>query len=135
MANSINRAGYVLSGDFSGKNIYVNDDSSFIIVSNDVNGKIVLNGLFPTSYRILKTISASTVDSYEDVSSASQGADPTAVAKGLFWLGPVGGLLGVAASQSATYDIAIYFNDGQKSLIRILSATSYQQLKRILFKL
>ena len=91
--------------------------------------------MFPTRYSILKEISKTTVDHYEDVSAIETGADASAVAKGLFLAGPVGGLLGAAASKSATYDLAIYFKDGEKSLIRILSSGSYQELKRILFEL
>ena len=51
----------------------------------------------------------------------------------MFWLGPVGGLLGAATSQSTSFDIAVYFKNGEKSLIRILDSTYYQEMKRILF--
>lgn len=135
MGKSIYRVGVVISGNYSGKNIYKYTDSSFMIVSNDENGKIIINSLFPTDYYKLKEISAATVDHFEDVSSSQTGANPSAIAKGLFWAGAVGGLLGAAASQSATYDLAIYFKDGTKSLIRILNSTSYQELKSILFVL
>ncbi|MBQ2661929.1 MAG: hypothetical protein IJF80_04655 [Clostridia bacterium] len=135
MGKAIYRAGVVVSGNYSGRNIYKYDDSSFMIVSNDENGKIIINSLFPTNYLKLKEISRSTVERFEDVSSSQTGANPSAIAKGLFWAGPVGGLLGAAASQSATFDLAIYFKDGTKSLIRILNSTNYQELKSALFVL
>lgn len=136
MGKSIYRAGVIVNGDYNGKSVYKYDDNSFIIVSNDENGKIIINSLFPTQYSILKEISIKTVDHYEDVSTSKTGADTSAIAKGLFWAGPVGGLLGAAAtSQSATYDMAIYFKDGKKSLIRILNSTNYQEIKSILFVL
>lgn len=135
MGKTIHRAGVVVSGDYSGKSIYIRNDYSFMIISNDENGKIIVKSLFPTRYSILKEISKTTVDHYEDVSAIETGADASAVAKGLFLAGPAGGLLGAVASKSATYDLAIYFKDGEKSLIRILSSDSYQELKRILFEL
>lgn len=134
MGKSIYRAGVVINGDFEGKSVYKHDDNSFVVVSNDENGKLIINSLFPTHYSILKEISGNTVDHYEDISCSKTGADVSAIAKGLFWAGPIGGLLGAAAtSQSATYDLAIYFKDGKKSLIRIFNSVSYQEIKRILF--
>lgn len=134
MGKSIYRIGTVLQGDYNGKNIYKKDDDSLIIVSDDEFGKIIVHSLFPTRYTTLKTISKDTVERYEDISSSERGANPSAVADGLLWLGPVGGLLGAVASQSTDYDIAVYFKDGTKSLIRMFSSSSYQELKKILFK-
>lgn len=108
MGKSIYRAGVVLGGDFNGKSIYKYDDNKFIIISNDENGKIIINSLFPTRYSTLKDISKSTVERYEDISST-------------------GGFI-------PTYDMAIYFKDGQKSLVR-LNSSSYQMIKQILFVL
>ena len=133
MGQSVYRAGVVLEGNYKGKSVYLNDDSSFIIVSNDENGKIIIKSLFPTRYEILKTISKGTVDRYQEVSATTRGADPSAVATGAFWLGAAGALIGAAASQSATIDVAIYFKNGEKSLIRFTSADAYQKLKAMLF--
>lgn len=133
MGKSVYRAGVVVDGDYKNLNVYKQDNNSFIIVRNDENGKIIVNSLFPTNFTVVKVISKATVDRYEELSASKQGADLGAVAKGLFWLGPVGGLLGAATSQSTSFDIAVYFKNGEKSLIRILDSTYYQELKRILF--
>ncbi len=136
MGKSIYRAGFVIDGDYKGKSIYKQDEHSFVIVSNDEDGKIIVNSLFPTKFSILKGISKSTVDRYEDISINQKEADASAIAKGLIFAGPIGGLLGAAAtSQLATYDLALYFSDGQKSIIRITNSNSYQDLKAILFSL
>lgn len=135
MGKSIYRCGVVINGDFSGKSVYKNDSNSYIIISNDENGKIIVNSLFPTHFSILQVISKDTVERYEEVSSSKNGADASAIAKGLFWAGLAGGLLGAASSQSASFDIAIYFKNGKKSLIRINNSSSYQDLKSILFVL
>ncbi len=133
MGESIYRAGVVLEGDYKNLNVYKNNESSFVIMKNDENGKIIVKSLFPTHYSVVKTVSKETVERYEDISSAKQGPKAEAVSKGLFWLGPVGGLLGATASQNTSHDIALYFKDGKKSLVRILDASAYQDLKRILF--
>lgn len=39
MGKTIHRAGVVVSGDYSGKSIYMRNDYSFMIISNDENGK------------------------------------------------------------------------------------------------
>lgn len=85
MGKTIHRAGVVVSGDYSGKSIYMRNDYSFMIISNDENGKIIVKSLFPTRYSILKEISKTTVDHYEDVSAIETGADASAVAKGLIF--------------------------------------------------
>ena len=74
MGKTIHRAGVVVSGDYSGKSIYMRNDYSFMIISNDENGKIIVKSLFPTRYSILKEISKTTVDHYEDVSAIETGA-------------------------------------------------------------
>lgn len=136
MGKAIYKVGTVISGDYNGKNIYKKDNNSFMIVSNDEYGKIITNSLLPTHYSILKELSKATVDHYVDVSTAKQGADTSAIANGLFWAGAIGGLIGAATtSQSATYDMAVYFKNGEKSLIRIENSNSYQDLKGILFVL
>lgn len=39
MGQTVNRVGLVIEGDYSGKSVYKRDDTSFIIISNDENGK------------------------------------------------------------------------------------------------
>lgn len=132
MGKTIWSAGQVVKGDYEGRYVYKQDDSSYIIVSGDDNGKIVQGFLLSTPYQKLKVISSQTVDHYEEAGSVKKGPDVGAVANGLFWLGPVGGVLGAVASQSSTTDIAVYFKDGKKSLLK-LNASAAQELKRILF--
>jgi len=134
MGRAVYRAGYVVSGDYSGRNIYQLENENFFIVDNDENGKIIFGGLFPTSFQKLQTICHGQVDHYEDVSSAKTGPNTSAIADGVFWGGALGGLIGaVATNGNATHDIAVYFKDGKKSLIRILNSASYQALKSKLF--
>lgn len=129
------RDGFVVSGDYSGLSVYRQDNFSFVIVSNDENGKIKINSIFATNFTTKKEISKNTVDHYEEVSCVKTDANPNAIAEGLFWAGPLGGLLGAAMSKSESYDLAIYFKDGEKSLIRINNSHAYQDIKRVLFKL
>lgn len=113
MGQSVFRAGTVIDGDFKGKGIYNGDyvikggsNGSYVIVSNDENGKIIVNSLFPTHFTTLKEISRSTVDHYVDVSN----------------------------DRAKSYDVALYFQDGKRSLIRI-NSLAYQNIKSKLFVL
>lgn len=105
MGKAIYRAGTVMSGDFTGKNIYKADDNSYVIVSNDENGKIIINSFFTTHYTILKYISKDTIDHYKEISTSEK-----------------------------SIDIALYFGGGEKSLIRLFSSIHYQEIKRMLFR-
>lgn len=136
MSKTIYRVGFVTDGAHKGRNIYKADENSFIIVGNDENGKIIIRTIFATTgYNTLKEISKATVDHYEEVGASKTGADAGAVATGLLMAGPVGALIGAAASRSESYDLAVYFKDGTKSLIRLTNSVSYQEMKRILFVL
>ena len=106
MGKSYYRHGTVLNGDYAGKNVYIFTDAGICILSNDENGKIIVKSLFPTRFSVLCTISNDSVLKHEIV---SQGKN--------------------------TYDIAIYFKDGKKSLIRLFSSMAYQELCRTLFML
>lgn len=113
MGQSVFRAGTVIDGDFKGKGVYNGDyvlkggsGGSYVIVSNDENGKIIVKSLFPTHFTTLKEISKNTVDHYVEVSN----------------------------NKTKSYDIALYFKDGQKSLIRI-DSRAYQNIKSMLFVL
>ena len=106
MGQSVYRNGVVIDGDYKGKSIYKGDDKSYIIVSNDENGKIIIKSLFPTHFSVLKEITKETVDHYVEISNV----------------------------QGKTYDLALYFKSGEKSLIRLNSA-GHRDLASILFVL
>lgn len=105
MGQSVYRNGTVLKGDYEGKNIYFLPDRGISILSEDENGKIIVKSFFPTVFTVLHVISTETVERHEIVSQA--------------W---------------NSYDIAIYFKDGKKSLIRLLSSWAFQEFQRILFE-
>lgn len=102
MGQTVNRVGIVIEGDYLGKSVYKRDDSSFIIISNDENGKIIIKSLFPTVYSTLKVISKETISSYKLVTSS---------------------------------DIAIYFKNGEKSLIKFHYSGCIEQITRMMFTL
>lgn len=70
-----------------------------------------------------------------ELGTAQTGADASAVAKGMFWAGPLGAAIGAAATQSFSGDMALYFKDGKKCVIRMLHPEPYQALKSKLFVL
>ena len=134
MGKAVYSAGQVVSGDYQGKNVYRKSSTEYIIVSRDEGGKLIVGGLLPTSYSTLAVISKETVARYEEVSASGRRTDPNAVVEGLVWFGPVGALLGaVAGQQAGTTDVAIYFKNGEKSLLQ-MSTQSWQELKRALFQ-
>lgn len=130
MRRTIYRIGSVINGSFNGLNVYVRDANAFVIIKNDLKGKISPGNMIYTEEQIL---SKSTVDRYENVSAIQKGPDPASMATGLIMFGAIGALAGAAASQSSTYDVAVYFKDGKKSLIRFYSADIYQEFLRIMF--
>ena len=106
MGKSIHRHGTVLEGNYAGKNVYWFSDTGISILSNDENGKIIVQSFFSTRFTVLCTISKATVETYTTI------------------------------SESPSYtDVALYFKDGNKCLVRFFSELAYQELKRIMFKL
>lgn len=138
----IDRVGVVMEGDYAGKSIYIhsslygfNHDDSFIKIFNDENEKIS-TGLFKTEFSFLEIINFKSIDHYIEVSSSKTGPDASAVTKGVIFGGVVGGMIGATAtSQPETYDIAVYFKDGKKSLIRLFGSRTYQKFKKDCFVL
>lgn len=102
MGKTVNRVGTVLEGNFAGKNVYKRDDTSFIIISNDENGKIIIQSLFPTVYSTLKVICKETIASYKLVTGS---------------------------------DVAFYFRDGDKSLVKFYYTDCIEQITRMMFVL
>ena len=130
MRRTVYRAGSVINGEYNGLNVYVRDNDSFVIIKNDIGGKLSPNNMVYSEEKIL---SKDTVDRYESVSAVNKGPNPASVATGLIMFGPIGALAGAAASQSSAYDIAVYFKDGKKSLIRLFSSDAYQEFIKIMF--
>jgi hypothetical protein len=133
MGRSIYKSGTVVSGDYMGNPVYQLGDF-FEILSNDENGKIIVDSWIPTKYTVLRRISKGTVEKFELLSSTEQKADPGAVAGGWLLFGPLGGILGAVGSQSSTHDVAVYFVDGKKCMIRFESSKALQEFNKILYK-
>ncbi len=121
--------GKVIEGDYAGKNVYWVDDS-FAIVTGKIDTR-----LFGHGHIIEKKIDKSTIERYVELGTAQTGADASAVAKGMFWAGPIGAAIGAAATQSFSGDMALYFKDGKKCVIRMFHPKPYQALKSKLFVL
>ena len=66
MGRSIYHIGKVEDGNYKGKPIYQLRPDTLSIISNDENGKIIVDSWIPTSYSVLKEISKATVDHYLD---------------------------------------------------------------------
>ena len=130
MRRTVYRVGSVANGDFCGLNVYKRDSDSFVIIRNDIGGKIAPGNMIYTEEQI---VSKTTVDRYESISAVKNGPNAASVATGLILFGPIGALAGAAASQSSTYDIAVYFKNGKKSLIRLFSSETYQEFMRTMF--
>lgn len=121
--------GKVIEGDYAGKNVYW-VDGSFAIVTGKIDTR-----LFGHGHIIEKKIDKSTIERYVELGTAQTGADASAVAKGMFWAGPIGAAIGAAATQSFSGDMALYFKDGKKCVIRMFHPKPYQALKSKLFVL
>lgn len=128
MAKTID-VGMVLQGDYIGNRIKMPTDS--------LPDKLMIVGNNPNDYTQYKTIDKYSVERYETVSAnnVQKPADTKSVANGVFWLGALGGLLASQMNSTTTteYDIAVFFKDGKKSLIRLNSSDAYQHFTRILF--
>lgn len=124
MAKEMELHGTVLEGDYAGKNVYRWDTNSYIIV----DGKIA-KGFFAPGFTKLKEISKATVDHYVEISSNSQKNHPNAAVIGVL------SVLSGTAIGTAEHDIAFYFKDGKKCIIRFYFDSCYSDIKRIFFTL
>lgn len=120
--------GKVLEGDYSGCNVYRWDETKFVIV----DGKIA-RGIFAAPYTIVQDISKETVQKYEEISITNQNADTENILKGGFYFGVIGAIA-AANVKSNNFDIAFYFKNGKKSLVRIYFDTCYRDIKKMLFE-
>lgn len=103
MANAKNK---VVAGDFEGKKV---EEYSHQLVIKDSSG-------------IVKPINDATVEAYELITEEVIKSGTSAILRGSIGvavLGPVGILAGLTAKNKGTYNVAIQFKDGMKSLIEI----------------
>lgn len=112
--------GKVIDGDFLGNDVCSNDNDSYAIVSAYNRSKIE------------RLISRITVKKYVEIGASEAKADTANILMGGFLLGTTGAIA-AASNKKATYDIAILFRDGKKSIIRLYDNSSYCNIKRILF--
>ncbi len=151
MANVQQPQGTVLEGNFKGGYIYYDAGKRVFYITRSIRysgargflGNISeikrgMNDLkqgkdyIPSD--VMKVISKETVERYEDIGSYNNSVpNMNAAIRGYTTLGAFGGMLGAMAGMKSDYDIAVYFTNGDKSLIRLNSTGAYQELKTILF--
>jgi hypothetical protein len=96
-----------------------------VIAGDYVNMGIIFSGQYVQIVTgFMKTISLNkeTVERYEIITEEHRKSGTSAILRGSVGaavLGPVGILAGVSAKNKGTYQIAIEFKDGKKSLIEI----------------
>jgi len=96
-----------------------------VIAGDYVNMGIIFSGQYVQIVTgFMKTISLNkeTVERYEIITEEHRKSGTSAILRGSVGaavLGPVGLLAGVSAKNKGTYQIAIEFKDGKKSLIEI----------------
>ncbi len=112
--------GKVIDGDFLGNDVCYNDSDSYAIVSAYNRSNIE------------RLISRITVKKYVEIGVSEPKADAADVFMGGLLFGTTGAIA-AASNKKATYDIAIFFRDGKKSIIRLYNNSSYCDIKRILF--
>lgn len=125
------RDGYVLGGDYAGRNVY-GDSKNFIIISGD-NGSISENASCE-GLTLLTEINKTTVERCEDVAERHERVSTEAVLQGAFLMGPIGAYAVKRAGESSSHDVAVFFKDGKRSLIRLNSESAYQNLRTILYR-
>lgn len=133
------RRGYVLGGDYAGCNVYGNQSTYFIVSGDNSDGTICTEdcgwaGVTKTNYKVITNINKNTVERCEDVAERHEGASTEAVLRGAFLMGPIGAYAVNRAGQSSSHDVAIFFADGKRSLIRLTSESAYQNLRTILYR-
>lgn len=131
MGKTIHRIGLVVSGDFSNKSIYKFTDDSYIIVSNDENGKIVFSRILPTKFTLLQMISVETVDTYEFIGRGHQRVDSFG---GTNMVEIMCSVLDALGGPESYYDVAVYFKNGKKSIIRLFSENTKLEFQRAFYK-
>jgi len=112
-------ANTVIAGDYEG-----------YIVVKGVNGCVLGKG-FSQQIQLTKE----NVESYEIITEDIRKSAASGVSRGIVGgaiLGPVGLLAGLSAKNKGTYQIAIQFKDGKKSLLEVKDKV-YKQLIKDLF--
>lgn len=110
----------VIAGDYKGGQ-----------VSKSLGTIYIARGLFGDNIYLNKI----NVESYEVVTDEHRKSAASGVSRGLIGgvlLGPVGLLAGMSAKSKGTYQVAIQFKDGKKSLIEI-NDKLYKELVKKLF--
>lgn len=111
----------VLAGDYEGKGIA-------IIGGNKGIGIV-------TSFMKFIMLDKTTVESYELITDEHRKSASSGIARGLVGgalLGPVGLLAGVSAKNVGTYQVAIQFKDGKRSMVE-LDDKNYKMLLKNCF--
>lgn len=112
--------------------------ASNTVVAGDYKGRPVQNyGKLYISLSFSKTldISKQTVEEYEVLDGSEKTSGTSAVGRaavGAFFLGPIGLAAGLSAKKKGTYNIAIQFKDGKKSLLEV-DEKIYKAIMQVLF--
>ena len=125
-------SGTVTKGDYMGTNMFRASDEEYVL---STNSKVAYGrGSAPHNVvKVVAKINKETVERYEIVSENETTVDPASVLKAGFWLGSAGALA-VSSMSGKTYDAAVYFKDGKKSLIRINGPEVLKLFKEMLFE-
>ncbi len=109
----------VIAGDYEGKPVVYN--SKFV-------------GISLTFTNILK-LNKDTVESYEVITEEHRKSAVSGVSRGIVGgalLGPVGLLAGLSAKNKGTFNVAVQFRDGKRSLLEI-NDKAYKEIIKIMF--
>lgn len=120
MGKSATIIGMVKKGQYEGKPVYssihigVSSDQHLVICDSEVS-----LGLLASAPDVLCEITPSTVESYEKLSEAQLSANSDRVADATFWFGIGAGLLASQLGKSTSILVAVFFKDGNKSLLEL----------------
>lgn len=110
------------------------------VIAGDYNGYLVIctlgtASIAPPWKKAVVSLTSDTVESYETVTEDVRKSAASGIARGAvggLLLGPVGLLAGVSAKTKGTYQVAIQFKDGKRSLLEV-DKKAYQAIVKRCF--
>ena len=124
MAKKLTPSGNVINGDYTGCYVYYYDTANFCITN-----AILKSGLFVgTQNVIVKFINSDNVERIEDISGKLTSTAGIVVQTSLR-------ILGGKAVPMDMIDVAVYFKDGEKCVIRFGFRNDYHIFKSMMYEL
>lgn len=115
-SKAVEPLGKVLQGDYAGNNVYVYEPNISLCFVDGIYDK----GLFAAPYEIKLIVNSSNVKRYEVITTYQEtGMTDVALGAAIFFAGKKVAQSMANAVQVNRYKVAIYFNDGKKSLVDI----------------